>query len=218
MKIAAIQHVPTEPLGFFENFFLERQIPYEYIPLYKTNEIPRLDATHYIFLGGPMSVNDEQEFPYLKEEKNLIKRALKDKKKVLGICLGAQLIAVSGGAKVYRYVQETGWHTINCLPETNGTVFSKFPDQFSVFQLHGETFNIPFGGRLHCFGMTVKNQAFSYKTALGLQFHLELTPEIIHDWCRNMKRYQREKIERDTPRYIAKSNDLCRLIAEEFIR
>jgi len=218
MKIAVLQHVPSEPLGYFEKILLEKRIPFEYIPLHKTNEIPRLDATHYIFLGGPMSVNDEQEFPFLKQEKDLIKKAIKEKKKILGICLGAQLIAASGGAKVYKYIQETGWHTIDCLPVTGKTVFSNFPDNFSAFQLHGETFNIPFGGHLLCSGKNVKNQAFSYKTALGLQFHLELTQGIIHEWCRSMKHHQREKIERDTPHHIVSSNNLCRIIAEEFIR
>jgi len=218
MKVAAIQHVPSEPLGYFEKFFLENQIPYEYIRLYKTNEVPRLDATHYIFLGGPMSVNDQQEFPFLKQEKDLIKKAIKEKKKILGICLGAQLIAASGGAMVYRYIQETGWQTIDRLPAAKDeSVFSKFPNNFLVFQLHGETFNIPFGGRLLCSGKIVKNQAFSYKTALGLQFHLELTQDIIHELCHGMKRHQREKIERNTPHHIANSNNLCRIVAEGFI-
>ena len=212
MKIIAFQHVPNEPLGLFETIFAEKCIPFEYVRLHETNEVPRTDASHLIFLGGPMSVNDEQEFPWLAEEKELIRRSVKARKKVLGICLGAQLIASAHGAKVYRYVNETGWRFLRGEP---GSVF---PDQFPVFQLHGETFGIPCGGRLLATGREVRNQAFSYGSALGLQFHLELTEAIIRDWSRSLKKYSRETIARETPRFLNESNALCRKIAEDFIR
>ena len=178
VKIAAFQHVPNEPLGLFESIFTEKKIPFEYVRLYETNEVPRTDATHLVFLGGPMSVNDEAELPWLKEEKTLIRRAVKEKRKVLGICLGAQLIASAHGAKVYKFVTENGWHFLNGSP---GAVF---PARFPAFQLHGETFEIPYGGMLLASGTNVRNQAFAYKTALVLQFHLELTEPIICEWSR----------------------------------
>jgi GMP synthase-like glutamine amidotransferase len=215
MKIAVFQHTPREPLGFFRSFFTERNIPYEYIRLYETYQVPETDATHFIFLGGPMSVNDEQEYSYLKEEKEFIRRAVKSKNRILGICLGAQLIASAFGASVYKHVQETGWHQIRC-EAVQETVFSTFPDRFFAFQLHGETFEIPFGGKLLCTGKRVKNQAFLYKSALGLQFHLELTEVILRDWSRDLRRPQQEKILRETPQYLAESNRLCQLVAEDF--
>jgi GMP synthase (glutamine-hydrolysing) len=217
MNIAVFQHAPTETLGFFENFFTERDIHFEYIHLYKTNEVPETNASRFIFLGGPMSVNDEREYPYLKEEKEIIRKAVGGKKRVLGICLGAQLIASAFGAPVYKYVQETGWCRIRREPVTD-SVFSTFPDSFPAFQLHGDTFEIPFRGRLLCSGYLVKNQAFQYKSALGLQFHLEITEEILRDWRRDLRRFQQEKILRETPRYIAESNNLCFRIAETFTR
>jgi GMP synthase-like glutamine amidotransferase len=168
-------------------------------------------------MGGPMSVNDEREFPYLKQEKELIRKSPKNRQKVLGICLGAQLIASAFGAPVYRYVSETGWREIGKVPESPG-VCAGFPEKFHVFQLHGETFEIPYGGRLICTGNRVKNQGFRTGTCLGLQFHLEMTGDLIRSWSRSLKKYDREKIARDTPRYLAGSNRLCRLVAEDFIR
>jgi GMP synthase-like glutamine amidotransferase len=217
MKIAVFQHEPTEPAGYLGQVFSEHNIPFEYIRLCETGAVPRTDATHLVFMGGPMSVNDEREYPYLKEEKALIRRAAKKRQRVLGICLGAQLIASAFGAPVYRSLPETGWHLLETVPGSTG-VLSRFPAHFPVFQLHGETFAVPYGGRLLCTGGTVKNQGFSVGTCLGLQFHLEMTGAIIRDWSRGLKRYDREKIARDTPRYLAESNRLCRIVAEDFLR
>ena len=216
MKIAVFQHTRTETLGLFESIFTEKNIPFEYIRLFENPEIPGTNATHAIFLGGPMSVNDEQEYPYLHEEKLFIRHMIKDKKRVLGICLGAQLIASAFGAKVYPYVREIGWQQVSREPAKEG-IFLAFPDQFPAFQFHGETFEIPYRGRLLCTGRDVKNQAFSYRTALGLQFHVELTEAILRDWSRDLTRYEREKCARETPRYLAESNRLCRIIAENFV-
>jgi GMP synthase (glutamine-hydrolysing) len=216
-KIAIFQHVRNEPSGFFETVFREKKCPFDYIPLYETNEIPRLNnPTHLVFMGGPMSVNDEREFPWLVQEKELIRRSVKARQKVLGICLGAQLIASAHGAKVYRFVNETGWHPLDLVPDPGG-VFASFPDRFHVFQLHGETFEIPYGGRLLASGRQVRNQAFSYRNALGLQFHLEMTDAIVRDWSKDLTTYRQEKIARETPRYLAESNRLCRKVAEDFI-
>jgi GMP synthase (glutamine-hydrolysing) len=217
MKVALFQHVKIEPAGLFEQVFLEKDIPVEHIRLYESDEIPRTDATHLVFLGGPMSVNDEHEFPYLGHEKELIRQSVKNKQKVLGICLGAQLIASAYGAPVYKYVNETGWKEISRVPGADGP-FSRFPEKFHVFQLHGETFEIPYGGKLLCTGPRVKNQAFRIKNSLGLQFHLELTEKIIQDWSRNLRNHAKEMVTRDTPWYLTQSNHLCRLIAEDFVK
>jgi len=216
MKVAIFQHEPTEPAGYLEQVFAEHNIPFVYVRLCETGAVPRTDATHLVFMGGPMSVNDEREYPYLKEEKELIRKSAKKRQRVLGICLGAQLIASAFGAPVYRYVSETGWHELETVPECPG-VLARFPEKFPVFQLHGETFAVPYGGRLLCTGAKVRNQGFAIGTCLGLQFHLEMTGEIIRDWSRGLKRYDREMIARDTPRYLAESNRLCRIVAEDFI-
>ena len=218
MKIAIFQHIALEPAGYFETVFSDHKVPFGYIRLYETNEIPdrAKNATHFLFMGGPMSVNDEKELPYLKEEKALIREAVKEDRPVLGICLGAQLIASAFGAKVYPYRQETGWCTLARAPDATGTL-SKFPSQFSVFQLHGETFDLPPGARLLCSGDVVRNQAFAYRSALALQFHLELIEAIIRDWVKDLDPGIQATVRKETPRYLAESNRLCRTIAEDFV-
>jgi len=216
-KIAIFQHVPNEPSGYFGTILSDRYIPIEYIRLYDTHEVPRIrDASHLVFMGGPMSVNDEKKYPWLNQEKELIRRSVKSGQKVLGICLGAQLIASALGARVYPFVQETGWHTLKRATNASG-IFSAFPEQFHVFQLHGETFEIPFRGRLLAYGNHVRNQAFSFRNALGLQFHLEMTETIIRDWSKDLRKHQQSVIARETPWYLAESNRLCRMVAEDFI-
>jgi GMP synthase (glutamine-hydrolysing) len=217
MEIAVFQHEPTESLGYLEQIFSENNVPFEYIRLYDTGEVPHTDATHLVFMGGPMSVNDERDYPFLRQEKEIIKKSAKNRQKVLGICLGAQLIASAFGAPVYRYITKTGWHDLTKLPDSTG-IFAVFPDKFHVFQLHGDTFAIPYGGEQLCTGDKVKNQGFRIRNCLGLQFHLEMTDEIIRQWSCSLKKYDREKIARDTPRYLAGSNGLCRMVAEDFIR
>ncbi len=216
-KIAILQQAPREHAGYFETVFEEAKVPVEYVLLFETGEVPkRLDATHLLFLGGPMSVNDEKELPWLAEEKALIRAAAKDRRKVLGICLGAQLIASAHGAKVYPFEKEIGWQPLSKV-EGAGGALAGFPDRFQVFQFHGETFGMPYGARLLAYGEHVRNQAIVCRNALGFQFHLEMTEELIRDWSKDVTRFQREKIERETPRYLAESNRLCRMVAKDFI-
>lgn len=216
-KIVIFQHVNNEPSGYFETIFHEHGIPFEYVRVYETGEVAAVrNATHLVFMGGFMSVNDEDEFPWLKQEKELIRRSVKTGQKVLGICLGAQLIASAHGRKVYPFVQETGWRSLNRADGASG-IFSRFPETFHVFQLHGETFEIPCGGHLLAYGSNVRNQAFSYRNALGLQFHLEMTGEIIKEWSQDLRKHEQSVIARETPRYLAESNRLCRMVAEDFL-
>jgi len=215
-RVTVFQHASSEPLGYLEEVFCEHDISFECQYLWETNEALALDATHLLFLGGPMSVNDEAEFPWLAQEKELITRAVKKNVPVLGLCLGAQLIAAAHGAKVYRFIDETGWFPVHRMPEAD-RVFSTFPESFFVFQMHGETFEVPYGGRLLCTGDLVRNQAFRLKSATGLQFHLEMTGALISDWTKDLRLSLREKILRDSPRYLKVSNRLCERVAEEFL-
>jgi GMP synthase-like glutamine amidotransferase len=214
-KAVIFQHVENEPAGIIEDFLAGRGVPFEYVKLYETGEVPEIEATHLVFMGGPMSVNDEQDLPWLAQEKALIRESVKLGRPVLGICLGAQLIAGAFGGRVYPFITETGWHPVRRVGDGP---LALFPESFRVFQLHGETFEIPSGGILLCTGEEVRHQAFSVGSALGLQFHLELTKDLIADWTRSLPSAEREKIAAETPKFLARSNALCRMLAEDFFQ
>jgi len=216
IRVRAFQHTPSEPLGYFEQIFSEEGIPFDYTQLLEDSPVSARNATHLIFLGGPMSVNDEKELPWLKEEKKLIREAVRTRIPVLGLCLGAQLIASAHGATVNRFLNETGWYPVHSTLNATG-VFASFPKTFHVFQMHGETFHLPVGGRLQCRGDRVPHQAFRLGSALGLQFHLEMTEGLIRDWTSSERKFLKEKIGRDTNRYLERSNWLCRRVAREFL-
>jgi GMP synthase-like glutamine amidotransferase len=216
IRVRAFQHTLSEPLGYFEQIFSEMGCPFEYVRLWDGDPVSMGNATHLVFLGGPMSVNDEKELPWLKEEKELIRRAVKKRVPVLGLCLGAQLIASAHGATVYRFVNESGWCPVHTTPDSNG-IFASFPNTFYVFQMHGETFHLPVGGRLQCRGDNVPHQGFRLGSALGLQFHLEMTDVLIRDWIKGESKFLKERIGRDTKHYLAESNRLCRQVAMEFL-
>lgn len=214
MKVVIFQHEKNEPAGIFEIIFEEQGIPFEYLRLFDDETIDIADATHLLFMGGPMSVNEEDKYPWLVEEKMLIRDWIKKKRPVLGICLGAQLISSAMGGRVTRCEQEIGWTEVRRL---RTGPFAQFPQKFFVFQLHGETFEIPLDSTLLCAGERVRNQAFCCGTALGMQFHLELTREIIQDWVKALGKSDQEKILQETDLYIAASTILCRDLADRFI-
>jgi GMP synthase (glutamine-hydrolysing) len=216
IRIRVFQHTPAEPLGYLESIFTDEGIPYEYVRLWRDDPVNAGSATHFVFLGGPMSVNDEARLPWLKEEKELIRKAVKRGIPVLGLCLGAQLIASAHGAAVYPYVNETGWYQVHPIKDSNG-IFGTFPDPFWVFQMHGETFHLPVGGRLQCRGDAVPHQGFRLGSALGIQFHLEMTKSLIRDWTQGERKFKKEKIERDTKHFLEMSNLLCTEVARDFL-
>jgi GMP synthase (glutamine-hydrolysing) len=214
--VRVFQHSPSEPLGFFEQIFSEQEIPFEYVQVWNGSPVKLGNATHLVFLGGPMSVNDEEELPWLKDEKELIRHAVQQGVPVLGLCLGAQLIASAYGAGVYKFINETGWYPVHPTTDATG-VFLSFPDSYHVFQMHGETFHLPTDGKLQCQGEQVQNQGFRLGSAVGLQFHLEMTTDLIRDWTSGESELLKEKIRRDTDRYLKRSNNLCRDVANDFL-
>lgn len=212
MQITILQHVSSEPPGIISSLLDEWGIPYSCIRLYETPEVPTVSASHLVVMGGPMGVYDGREFPFLAGEKALIQQFVNTGRPVFGICLGAQLIAAAFGAPVTPYLQETGWTTVRTVHEG-----LPLPPSFPVFQLHGDTFGIPDGGVLICAGDRVRNQAFRYRSAVGLQFHLELTLELISDWIQGRDKEEQAVIIRDSVQYLAESNRLCMGILREFL-
>lgn len=146
MKVHYFQHVPFEGLGSIECELKHKCHKITSTKLYneEINVSPK-DIDRLIVMGGPMGIYDDEIYPWLKEEKKFIKEAILSGKTVLGICLGAQLIADALGAKVYKNkYREIGWFPVIKTKEAKDTVLSDvMPDKFEAFHWHGDTFDIP---------------------------------------------------------------------------
>lgn len=186
MRVVVFRHVPFEGLGLIEPALAGRGAAVEYADLFQDGAmLPDVaGAAGLIFMGGPMSANDD--LAYLRQEQEMIRQAVQRGQPVLGVCLGSQLIARSLGAKVYRNSKkEIGWFDIE-LTEAGrqDPVLSGLDGRETVFQWHGETFDLPAGAVWLAFSDACRHQAFRVgSNVYGLQFHLEVTPQIIADWC-----------------------------------
>ncbi len=177
MHVHVLQHVAFEGLGSIEAVLLNRGARITYTRFFEHANLPVLAEIDFVIaLGGPMSVNDEDQFPWLREEKRFIAEAVASNKAVLGICLGAQLIARALGAEVYPGPEkEIGWFPVFAEPAVANTF--AFPESTDVFHWHGETFDLPLGAVRLASSAVCQNQAFQFGTrVIGLQFHLETTP------------------------------------------
>lgn len=183
MRLHCLQHVPFEKPGNIETWVNQKGHSITFTRFFNKEQFPSLnDFDVLIIMGGPMSVHDEKDFAWLKKEKEFVVAAIKENKKILGICLGAQLIAEALGAKVYTNKQkEIGFlpvhFTENALQKNAFTAFTK---KETVFHWHGETFDLPNGAVLLASTEACIHQAyFVGNNIIGLQFHLEVTPEIV---------------------------------------
>lgn len=180
MRVHYFQHVAFEGLGSIAAWLTARGIEIKGTRLDEAGDLPKLaDIDWLIVLGGPMSTNDEQLYAWLAHERAFIRAAVEQGKRVLGICLGAQLIASALGAKVYpNTAKEIGWFSISANPSAQDHFAFHFPAEALVFHWHGETFDLPVGSIHLSRNMACENQAFQVGTrVIGLQFHLETTPE-----------------------------------------
>lgn len=179
MRVQVLQHVPFEGLGSIQRWMDARNAVVSTTRFFEPNVLPT--PSHFdwlIVMGGPMSVNDEQVHAWLQPEKRLIAQAIRAGKTVLGICLGAQLIASALGARVFANPQkEIGWFPVHHLPGGDTEIARIFEDGIEVFHWHGETFDLPPGAVGFLCSDACRNQAFVIGTkVVGLQFHLETTP------------------------------------------
>jgi GMP synthase (glutamine-hydrolysing) len=167
MKLHWLQHVPFEGLGYIENWAKMRGAELSCTRLFLDEELP--DRI------GPMGIHDHGEYPWLAAEKEFIGRAIKANKTVLGICLGAQLMADVLGAQVYPGPQkEIGWFPVRRSERAPALI----PEELTVFHWHGDTFDIPAGTVKLATSNPGINQGFVYNDrAVGLQFHMETTSE-----------------------------------------
>lgn len=183
MKAHYFKHVPFEDLGSIRSWLTKAGYTITCTPFFESADLPALQEIDLlIVLGGPMSVNDEKIHTWLVSEKKFIRQMIMSGKPVLGICLGAQLIASAMGVKVHpNSMKEIGWFPIHGLSSTDSSAF-RFPQTIQAFHWHGETFDLPAGATHIAKSDGCENQAFQLgRSVIGLQFHLETTLQSAHD-------------------------------------
>lgn len=186
--LLVIKHVEQEGPGYIGDLFTAEGWGMEVLEMSRgTAALPVTldDVGAVVILGGPMNVDEEEAYPFLRREESLIRRALIDGVPLLGICLGAQLIAKTCGARVKRLPRsEIGWFTVHkTIDGMKDNLFRGNPRYMTVFQWHEDTFDMPVNGVLLVRGTVCRNQAFKVAhNAYGLQFHIEATPEMIGEW------------------------------------
>jgi GMP synthase (glutamine-hydrolysing) len=200
MKVLVIQNCKTEGIGLYEEYLKEKGIGYHICPAYTGKRFPpikQFDA--FIVAGTPVSANELHKHRFLKNEWRYLKKVIRLNKPYLGICFGGQLLARLLGAKVrINPVMEIGRYEVKLTTFGKKNRFLKgFPNRFPVFHWHQDTFDIPRGAKLLVLGTDCKNQAFSYKNALALQFHLEVTSREAGIWTdkyrKELKRVNKTK-------------------------
>jgi GMP synthase-like glutamine amidotransferase len=180
LRIHWLQHVAFEGLGSIEPWAVARGHALDRTRLFAGEPLPiPADFDWLIVMGGPMGVGDEGRFPWLTAEKRFLRETLAAGKTVLGICLGAQLLAEALGAGVHRNVhREVGWFPVRlgAVAETHPAL-GGWPAEVEVFHWHGDTFTVPPGAVALAGSAACANQAFAFgERVLALQFHLETTP------------------------------------------
>lgn len=179
MRVHAIQHVPFEDLARIQVWAERKGYPISRTHLFDGGKLPAMTEFDWlVVLGGPMNVYEERKYPWLIQEKRFIEKAIDQGKVILGICLGAQLLADVLGAKVSgNSYKEIGWHPVKLTKEAeDSTVFHGLPHEFTPFHWHGDTFDLPQGAVRIAQSEGCLNQAFEYhERVIGLQFHLEST-------------------------------------------
>jgi GMP synthase (glutamine-hydrolysing) len=217
VRVLAFRHSPFDDLGLMQDILQAHGFTYEYADLYQSPAAePAVDdADALIFLGGSMSANDP--VGYIDRELQYISRAVQRRQPVLGLCLGAQLIAKALGAKVHsNAVKEIGWApvTFSGAAESDAVLHGLRTEV--IFHWHGETFDVPEGADLLASSAACRHQAFRWgENVYGLQFHLEVTAAMIERWRHEGEacgeaREAREPI--DPYAHLARTTELARIV------
>lgn len=180
MKIHAVIHAPAEGLGSIADWARSRGHTVRETHLYRGETLPPIAEVDFaVMMGGAMNIYQHRDFPWLVTEKRWIAEAIGQRKRVLGVCLGAQLIAdVLGGKVVQNPEREIGWFQVRML--TRSAPFAAFPGRLHAFHWHGDTFELPPGAVRIARSEGCANQGFVVgDRVVGLQFHLEVTPESV---------------------------------------
>lgn len=183
MHIHYLKHVPFEGLGNIENILVEKGCSMSHTCMYQDLSLPSVhEMDALIVMGGPMGVHDEDKYPWLTLEKGFIESVIQRDIPVLGVCLGAQLIADILGASVQKNTyEEIGWFPVKRTKGLQDERVQDLPISFDALHWHGDTFEIPSGASNFMVSDGCANQGFVYgDKVLGLQFHLEMLPSNVH--------------------------------------
>ncbi len=185
--ILVLQQVPHETLGTLERCLGDAGLAWRYVELFRRipDDLDVAGAAGMVVLGGPMEVGHTDRYPFLSLEIEWIRQALDGELPLLGICLGAQLLAKVLGARVCpNAIKEIGWYEIDLTPEAaEDKLFGGCGPRQTVFEWHGDTFDLPGGAVLLAKSELCPHQAFRYRSAAwGVQFHVEMTAAMIDLW------------------------------------
>jgi GMP synthase-like glutamine amidotransferase len=187
VRALVLQHIACEPPGVYEDVLRERDAELHRVELDEGEPLPdRREFDAVVCMGGPMSVNDDVELPWLAEEKRWIAEAVRGGSPFWGVCLGVQLLAASLGARVYPgAAPEVGLLTVELTEEGRADpVFAELPRELLTLQWHGDTFDLPEGAVRLAGSPAYPNQAFRFgNAAYGVQFHLEVSSELARTWA-----------------------------------
>ena len=231
-KLLVFQHVAHELLGTLNPLLKRAGFGIRYVNFARNRDAqPSLDGYDgLIVLGGPMSVNDSHRLLHLATELKLIEDAMRREVPVLGICLGAQLIAKTLGAAVYRNPEkEIGWYDVSPTDDASSDpLLMELQKTEKIFQWHGETFDIPQTTRHLAFSSLCANQAFRYgANVYGFQFHMEVDEPMIQRWLRVPENQREiatlrgdrhiEQIYSETARHMARLGEISERVFRAFI-
>lgn len=186
--IFGLYHSAIEDAGLIAETLRAEGVAFRPVHLYEGDGLPRdtSDLEGLVLMGGPMNVDDVSNYPFLLPEVQLIDQVLAQNKPVLGVCLGAQLIAKALGARVYpNAVKEVGWGLVQrTAAGARDPLFRQLPDRMTALHWHGDTFDLPSGAVHLARSARCDNQAFRWGDSVyALQFHFEVTPAMVHQWC-----------------------------------
>ncbi len=185
-ELLVLQHIACEPPAAYEDELVARGVPLVRVEVDEGEPIPDWrEFAGIVAMGGPMGAYEDDAYPWLAEEKRLIAEAVRSGQPFWGVCLGAQLLAASLGARVYP-ASAPRWACCPCgsprpLQPIRCSVTA--PAEFSTLQWHGDTFDLPDGATLLAGSPAYPHQAFVWQRAYALQFHIEVTPELAAEWA-----------------------------------
>lgn len=232
-KILVFQHAAHEILGTLNPLLKREGFRVRYVNFQRTPDVePTIEKYNgLIILGGHMGVYESDKFPHIKHELKVIEHALKAELPILGICLGSQLIAQALGSNVRRHTEkEIGWYNVDLTREgQSDPLFAHFNESEKIFQMHGDTFDVPRSTVHLAQSELCPAQAFRYGDKVyGMQFHLEIDEPMIKRWLKlpayvkamveSHGKFNPEAINQDTQKYIGRALSLADVTFTKFAR